>query len=166
MKNKNRNKEARPKHQKQVHEKKRQNILWKQRNIGNKYELRKKIAFKYHATRGISSYNSEIDKKVSSGLLDVEKAIKMKEEFLRQIDILIQMWSEDEDKKLKERLAELLSTKEVTEELIIEFHKKGYSISKIAESVDVPIARVMDVLSRIGEESDVDKTLDEIEMSH
>ncbi len=31
---------------------------------------------------------------------------------------------------------------------------------------DVPIARVMDVLSRIGEESDVDKTLDEIEISH
>jgi len=27
----------------------------------------------------------------------------------------------------------------------------------------VTIARVMDVLSRIGEESDVDKTLDEIE---
>jgi predicted lipoprotein len=40
------------------------------------------------------------------------------------------------------------------------------SISKIAESIDVPIAGVMDVLSRIGEENDVDKTLDEIEMSH
>jgi len=53
--------------------------------------------------------------------------------------------------------------KEVTEELIIEFHKKGYSISKVAQSVDVPIARVMDVLSKIGEESDMDKTLDEIE---
>ncbi|MCJ7646732.1 hypothetical protein MUO65_07550, partial [bacterium] len=26
--------------------------------------------------------------------------------------------------------------KEVTEELIIEFHKKGYSISKVAQSVD------------------------------
>jgi len=52
---------------------------------------------------------------------------------------------------------------EVTEELIIEFHKKGYSISKIAQSTDVTIARIMDVLSRIGEESDVDKTLDEIE---
>ena len=42
----------------------------------------------------------------------------------------------------------------------------GYSISKVAQSVDVPIARVMDVLSRIGEESDVDKTLDEIEISN
>ena len=92
---------------------------------------------------------------MSLGLLDGEMAIKMKEEFSRQIDILIQMWSEDEDKKSKEKLAELLSAKGVTEELIIEFHKKGYSISKIAESVDVPIARVMDVLSRIGEESDV-----------
>ncbi len=51
-------------------------------------------------------------------------------------------------------------------ELIIEFHKKGYSISKIAQSVDVPIARVMDVLSRIGDESDVDKALEEIEQSN
>jgi hypothetical protein len=70
MTNRNRNKEVCPKHQKQIHEKKRQNILWKQRNIGNKYDLRKKIAFKYYATRGISAYNIEIDKKVSLGLLD------------------------------------------------------------------------------------------------
>jgi len=58
---------------------------------------------------------------------------------------------------------EILSN-EVTEELIIEFHKKGYSISKVAQSVDVPIAKVMNVLLRIGETSDVDKTLDKIEM--
>ena len=116
MKTRNRNQEANPKHQKQVHEKKRQNILWKQRNIGNKYDLRKKLAFKYHATRGISAYNAEIDKKVSSGLLEEERANKMKEEFSRKIDILIQMWSEDEEKKLKEKLAELLSTKEDAEE--------------------------------------------------
>ena len=109
MKNRNRNKEVCPKHQKQVHEKKRQNILWKQRNIGNKYDLRKKIAFKYYATRGISDYNTEIDEKVSLGLLDEERANKIKGEFSRKIDILIQMWSEDEDKRLKEELAELCS---------------------------------------------------------
>ncbi|MDD5473308.1 MAG: hypothetical protein PHU34_04065 [Candidatus Methanoperedens sp.] len=51
----------------------------------------------------------------------------------------------------------------VTEELIIEYHKKGYSISRIAENIDVPIGKVMNVLSRLNEESDIDKTLDEIE---
>ena len=115
MKNRNRNKEVCPKHQKQVHEKKRQNILWKQRNIGNKYDLRKKIAFKYYATRGISAYNAEIDKKVILGLLDVEIAIKMKDEFSRKIDILIQMWSEAGEKRLKEKLSELCSIKEDAE---------------------------------------------------
>jgi hypothetical protein len=112
MKNRNRNKEVCPKHQKQVHEKKRQNILWKQRNIGNKYDLRKKIAFKYYATRGISDYNAEIDKKVILGLLDLEIAIKMKDEFSLKIDNLIQMWSEAGEKRLKEKISELCSTKE------------------------------------------------------
>jgi len=55
--------------------------------------------------------------------------------------------------------------KGVTEELIVEYHKKGYSISRIAENIDVPIGKVMDVLSRLNEESDVDKTLDKIETS-
>jgi hypothetical protein len=72
MKNRNRNKEVCPKHQKQIHEKKKQNVLWKQRNIGNKYDLRKKNAFKYYATREISAYNVGIDDKVNSGLLAVE----------------------------------------------------------------------------------------------
>ncbi|MDO8727072.1 MAG: hypothetical protein Q7J35_13470 [Candidatus Methanoperedens sp.] len=53
----------------------------------------------------------------------------------------------------------------VTEELIIEYHRKGYSISSIAETTDVPIAKVMDVLSRLDEESDVEKTLEEIEIN-
>lgn len=57
-----------------------------------------------------------------------------------------------------------INAKGVTEELIIEHHRKGYSISKIAENIDVPIAKVMDVLSRLHEESDVDKDLDEIEI--
>jgi hypothetical protein len=116
MKNRNKNKEVCPKHQKQVHEKKRQTILWKQRNIGNKYDLRKKTAFKYYATREISVYNVEIDKKVGSGLLDVENSIKMKEEFSRKTDILIQMWSEAGEKRLKEKLAELRSIEAEPEE--------------------------------------------------
>ncbi len=53
--------------------------------------------------------------------------------------------------------------KEVTEELIIEYHRKGYSISKISEKIDVPIARVMDVLSKLNEESEIDKELEDIE---
>ncbi|MFZ3167839.1 MAG: hypothetical protein WA130_09510 [Candidatus Methanoperedens sp.] len=53
----------------------------------------------------------------------------------------------------------------VTEELIIEYHKKGYSISRISENIDVPVAKVMDVLSRLDEESDVEKTLEEIEIN-
>lgn len=53
----------------------------------------------------------------------------------------------------------------VTEELIIDYHRKGYSISRIAENIDVPIAKVMDVLSRLNEESDIEKTLEEIELS-
>ena len=116
MKNRNKNKEVCPKHQKQVHEKKRQNILWKQRNIGNKYDLRKKTAFKYYTTREISAYNVEIDKKIGSGLLDVENAIKMKEEFSRKIDILIQMWSEAAEKRLKEKLEELCLPKDAEPE--------------------------------------------------
>ncbi|HEX7575761.1 MAG TPA: hypothetical protein VF360_05225 [Candidatus Methanoperedens sp.] len=116
MKNRNKNKEVCPKHQKQVHEKKRQNILWKQRNIGNKYDLRKKTAFKYYATTEISAYNVEIDKKIGSGLLDVENAIKMKEEFSRKIDFLIQIWSEAGEKRLKEKVAELRSIEAEPEE--------------------------------------------------
>jgi hypothetical protein len=115
MKTRNRNQEANPKHQKQVHEKKRQNILWKQRNISNKYEVRKRIAFKNYATGSISAYNVEIEKKVGSGLLNEEKADNLKEEFSHKMDIFIQMWSEDGEKRLKEKIEELLSTKEENE---------------------------------------------------
>ncbi len=73
------------------------------------------MAFKYYTTGGISAYNVEIDKKVSLGLLDEERANKMKEEFSRKIDILIQMWSEAGEKRLKEKLSELCS-KEVEHE--------------------------------------------------
>ncbi|MDD5615727.1 MAG: hypothetical protein PHH85_05945 [Candidatus Methanoperedens sp.] len=114
MKNRNRNQEANPKHQKQVHEKKRQNILWIQRNISNKYEVKKRIAFKNYAAGMISAYNAEIEKKVGSGLLDEENADNMKEEFSHKMDIFIQMWSEAGEKRLKEKIEELLSTKEET----------------------------------------------------
>jgi len=115
MKNRNKNKEVNPKHQKQVHEKKRQNLLWKQRNIGNKYNIQKKLAFKYYASREISAYNAEIDKKVGLGLLDEERANTIKAEFSHKIDILIQMWSEAAEKRLKEKLTELCSPKEDVE---------------------------------------------------
>lgn len=81
------------------------------------------MAFKYYATRGISAYNAEIDKKVTSGLLDEERANKMKEEFSCKIDILIQMWSEAGEKRLKEKLSELCSTKEVE-------HKEDFEETK------------------------------------
>ena len=116
MKNRNRNKEVCPKHQKQVHEKKKQNLLWKQRNIGNKYNVRKKIAFKYYANREILAYNVELDKKVNSGLIDVEIAIKMKEEISRRIFNLIQLWTEAGEKKLKEKISELCEKKAEPEE--------------------------------------------------
>lgn len=74
------------------------------------------MAFKYYATREISAYIAEIDKKVTSGLLDGEMADKMKEEFSRQVDILIQMWTETGEKGLKEKLSELCSKKVEHEE--------------------------------------------------
>ncbi len=117
MKNRNRNNEACPKRQKQVHEKKRQNILWIQRNISNKYDARKRIAFKDYVTGRITAYNVEIEKKVGSGLLDEEKADKMKEEFSHQMDILIQMWSEALEKRLKEKIEVLLHVKIIQTDL-------------------------------------------------
>jgi hypothetical protein len=119
MKNRNRNNEVCPKCQKQLHEKKRQNILWKQRNISNKYDARKRIAFKDYVIGRISAYNVEMEKKVGSGLLEEENADKMKEEFSQQMDHLIEMWSEAGEKRLKEKLAELLSTKEETSAIAI-----------------------------------------------
>lgn len=105
----NKNKEVNPKHQKQVHEKKRQNICWKQRNIGNKYDLRKKTAFKYYATKVMSDYNVEIDKKVGLGLLNEERANNMKEELSSKVDTLIQMWSEGWRKKVTCRFPDIPS---------------------------------------------------------
>lgn len=115
MKTRNRNQEVCPKHQKQLHEKKRQTFLWKQRNISNKYEVKKRIAFKDYAAKAISDYGVELDNKVVSGLLDEETADNKKQEFSHKMDIFIQMWSEAEEKNLKEKIEELLSTKEENE---------------------------------------------------
>ncbi len=64
---------------------------------------------KNYATGRIMGYNSEIDKKVSLGMLDEGQANKMKEEFSHKMDSFIHKWSEAGDKWLKERLAELCS---------------------------------------------------------
>ncbi|MBU4075559.1 MAG: DUF433 domain-containing protein [Euryarchaeota archaeon] len=61
-------------------------------------------------------------------------------------------------------IREIASEYGIIEELIIEYHRKGYSISMIAEKIDVPIAKVMDVLSRLDEETEIEKTLEEIEI--
>jgi hypothetical protein len=52
---------------------------------------------------------------VSLGLLDEERATKMKEEFSRTMESFIHKWSEAGDKWLKERLADLHSKKEEAE---------------------------------------------------
>ena len=80
--------------------------------------MRKKTAFKYYATRVMSDYNVEIDKKVGLGLLNEERANNMKEELSSNVDTLIQMWSEAGEKRLKEKLAELCSTEAEPEDLI------------------------------------------------
>ncbi len=72
-------------------------------------------AFTVFATGRITAYNAEIDKKVRLGLLDEEQAIKMKKEFSCKMDIFYQKWSESGNKWLKEKLAELRSTKEEAE---------------------------------------------------
>jgi len=46
------------------------------------------------------------------GQLDEEQANTIKEEFSHKIDILIQMWSEAGEKRLKQKLAELCLPKE------------------------------------------------------
>ncbi|MCE8422933.1 MAG: hypothetical protein J5U19_11420 [Candidatus Methanoperedens sp.] len=74
------------------------------------------MASKYHATRGISAYNAELDRKVRLGLLDEEQGNKMKEEFSHKMESFIQRWSEAGDKWLKERRAELCSKKIEPEE--------------------------------------------------
>jgi hypothetical protein len=52
----------------------------------------------------------------------------------------------------------------VSEEMILDYHRKGYSITRIAELVDTPIERVMEVLSKLNEElHDINEELEDIE---
>ena len=55
--------------------------------------------------------------------------------------------------------------KSVVEEMILHYHKEGYSIAKIAEVTDSQISRVMDILRKLDEEiEDLDKELEQIEL--
>lgn len=52
----------------------------------------------------------------------------------------------------------------VVEEMVLEYHRKGFSISRISQLTDTPAARVMEILSKLGEElEDLDAELGEIE---
>ncbi len=87
-------------------------------------------AYKNYATGRIIGYNVEIDKKVSLGLLDEERANKMKVEFSRKMESFIHKWSESGDKWLKERFAEL-SLKEAEPEEDFEVSEKPKDVEAI-----------------------------------
>jgi hypothetical protein len=54
--------------------------------------------------------------------------------------------------------------KGVIEEMILDYHRKGYSISKISQLTDTPISMVMETLAKLDEElQDLDEELKEIE---
>jgi len=71
------------------------------------HKEREDRAYKGYAAGRIWGYNAEVDIKVKSGLLDKQKANKMKDEFSGKMDNFILKWSEAGDKWLKEKLAEL-----------------------------------------------------------
>ncbi len=87
-------------------------------------------AYKNYATGRTIGYNAEIDKKVSLGLLDEERANKMKEEFSGKMESFIHKWSEAGDKWLKEKLAEL-SLKEAQPEEDFEVSEKPKDVVAI-----------------------------------
>jgi len=72
-------------------------------------------AFKDYATRRIMAYHADINGKVRLGRFDEEQAYRMKEEFSFKMESFVHKWSEAGDKWLKEKLAELHSTKEEAE---------------------------------------------------
>ena len=55
--------------------------------------------------------------------------------------------------------------KSVVEEMVLTYHQQGFSIHKLAELADVPIARVMEILRKTTNErlDDIDADLDLIE---
>jgi hypothetical protein len=89
-------------------------------------------AYKNYAAGRIRVYNIEIDNKVSLGLLDEERANKMKEEFSRKMESFIHKWSEAGDKWLKERRAELI-LKEAEPEYDIVVSEKPKEFEPIKE---------------------------------
>lgn len=57
--------------------------------------------------------------------------------------------------------------KGVIDEMILDYHRKGFSIHKIAELTEAPISRVLEVLSKLGEElEDLEEELTEMEKQH
>jgi hypothetical protein len=54
--------------------------------------------------------------------------------------------------------------KSVVEEMVLEYHRQGYSIKKLAEITDTSITQVMEILRGLDEElEDIYEELDEIE---
>ena len=54
--------------------------------------------------------------------------------------------------------------KSVVEEMILEYYKQGFSITKLAEIADIPIGRVMEILRIMDEHlEDIEDELIEIE---
>ncbi|MFH1774172.1 MAG: hypothetical protein ABH874_04340, partial [Methanobacteriota archaeon] len=48
--------------------------------------------------------------------------------------------------------------KGVVEEMVLDYHKKGFSISKISQLTETPVTKVMGILSKLGEElEDIDE---------
>jgi len=86
-----------------------------QEEILKVYKESEDRAYKDYTTRRITAFNTEINGKVRSGLLNDEKANRMKEEFSCKMEIFIHKWSEAGDKWLKEKLGGLRSTKEEAE---------------------------------------------------
>ncbi len=54
--------------------------------------------------------------------------------------------------------------KSVVEEMVLEYYKQGFSITKLAELTDTPIVKVMEILRNLDEElEDIDDELLEID---
>ena len=54
--------------------------------------------------------------------------------------------------------------KGVVEEMVLEYYRQGFSISKLAEIADVPISRVMEILRQLDEHlEDIEEDLVKIE---
>lgn len=49
----------------------------------------------------------------------------------------------------------------ITQEMVIEYYQKGYSLSKIAEMTDLPISKVMEIL-KSNEQIISDEDLEEV----